>query len=486
MKSYFKRLVVLVSLVLANSAVITATVGADATAHEKINQFVERYSDHNVFQGAVLVAQGDDIVYSAGTGFANREWAMPNGPDVRYRLASLTKGFSAALILKLVDEGKLSLSDTLQHHMPEFQGEKADTITIEQLLRHTAGMQHTTGLPGWFTGAFRREISDEEFIAEIAKLPLLSPPGERYSYSNLDYFLLGKIAERLTGQSYGEALNTRIFTPLGMEDTGVDTMTDLLAKRASGYVWAACGGFRNQGYNNMKVFGAGAALYSTTEDMFRWYRGLRSGAILSPKSMALMFEKNNAIGWRVEDWSLPDGQSLSTMNYDGQIDGFSSFLTHFTESDVTVILLGNIGAGSSIKAQMTVELKQALEGEDLSKLPLSFHLTKALTEGRLADGIEAYLAAPGMFSADENRLEALGNEIGWAQMPQHSISIRLLAVKSFPQSIRAHVRLAETQVRTGNRKAGLVAYTGALALAENTSDADMVSYLSKKIAGLTN
>ena len=486
MKTHFKKFAVLVSLVLANTAIITSAAKADATAHEKINQLVERYSEYNVFQGAVLVAQGDDIVYSAGTGLANREWGVPNAPDVRYRLASLTKGFSAALILKLVDEGKLSLSDTLQYHIPEFQGEKADVITIEQLLRHTSGMQHTTGLPGWFIGAFRREISDKDYIAEIAKLPLLSPPGERYNYSNLDYFLLGKIAERLTGQSYGEALSTRIFTPLGMEDTGVDTTTALLAKRAGGYVWAAGGGFRNQGYNNMMVFGAGAALYSTTEDMLRWFRGLAGGKILSPESMALMFEKDNAIGWRVQEWQLPTGRSLQTTNYDGQIDGFSSYLTHFTKSDVTVILLGNIGTGSSTKAQLTVELKQALEGAKMPKLPLSFSLTKALTENRLTGGIKAYLAAPNAFSVEEERLESLGNEIGWAQMPQHSISVRLLAVKLFPQSIQAHVRLAETQARAGNREAGLAAYTDALALAENTSDADMVSYLSKKIAGLSN
>jgi len=486
MKIYMNKLAVLASLVLANIGFITGAATADATAHEKISQLVERYSDYNVFQGAVLVAQGDDIIYSAGSGLANREWAIPNAPNVRYRLASLTKGFSAALILKLVDEGKLSLGDTLQHHMPEFQGEKADVITIEQLLRHTSGMQHTTGLPGWFTGAFRREISDKDYIAEIAKLPLLSAPGERYSYSNLDYFLLGKIAEQLTGQSYGEALKTRIFVPLGMEDTGVDTTTALLAKRAAGYVWAAGGGFRNQGYNNMMVFGAGAALYSTTEDMFSWYRGLAAGKILSPESMALMFEKDNAIGWRVQEWQLPTGKSLQTINYDGQIDGSSSYLTHFTESDVTVILLGNIGTGSPIKAQMTVELKQALEGAEMPQLPLSFHLTKALTENQLAGGIEAYLSAPDAFSVEEDRLESLGNEIGWAQMPQHSVSVRMLAAKLFPQSVRAHARLAETQVRAGNRQAGVIAYTAALALAEEAVDAGMVAYLSKKIADLQN
>ncbi len=472
------------SLVLANTAIITSTTQANATAHEKIDQLVERYSEYNVFQGAVLVAQGDSIIYSAGSGHANREWGMPNGPAVKYRLASLTKGFSAALILKLVDEGKLSLSDTLQHHMPEFQGEKADIITIDQLIRHTSGMQHTTGLPGWFTGAFRREISDEDYIAEIAKLPLLSEPGERYSYSNLDYFLLGKIAERLTGQSFEDALRERIFTPLGMKSTGVDTNSALVKNRADGYVWAAGGGFRNQGYNNMKVFGAGAALYSTTEDMFRWYRGLRTGKILSPESMALMFEKGNAVGWRVEEWQLPEDKSLHTTNYDGQIDGFSSFLTHFTESDVTVILLGNIGTGSAIKAQMTVELKQALEGEDMDKLPLSFHLTKALTDDRLEDGIEAYFATPAALSVEEDRLENLGNEIGWAQMPRHSLSVRLLAMKLFPQSIRANVRLAETQIRVGYSEAGVTAYRAALALAEEANDADTIAYLLAKIAEL--
>jgi len=313
----------LIGLGLLATLIVGAGLRADDQAFGAV---MARYGDNKVFEGALLVARGDDILFTGATGFANREWRAPNGPDVKYRLASLTKGFTAALVLKLAEEGKLSLGDVIRDHLPDYSGPAADVITIEQLLRHTSGMQHTTGLPGWFTGAFRRDISSADFMTEIAKLPLAGEPGEQYIYSNLGYYLLGKIAEAATGETYAQALQSRIFGPLDMQDTGVETASDIIENRADGYMWAARGGFRNQGYVNMDVFGAGAGLYSTVGDMFRWQQGLMGGKILSAESMALMFEPGGAIGWRVEDWALPSGEVAQAINYDGQIDGFKATL----------------------------------------------------------------------------------------------------------------------------------------------------------------
>ncbi|PCI64794.1 MAG: hypothetical protein COB37_00440 [Kordiimonadales bacterium] len=482
MKQKIKNMVVSAALVIAGSV---AGAAQDDGLAEKFAQVVGRYGDYQVFQGAVLVAKDGEVLYAAGTGLANREWGAPNDPTVKYKIASLTKGFTAALILKLVEEGKLSLTDTILDHFPDYKGDQADIITIDLMLRHMAGMQHTTGLPGWFTGHFRRDISDTDFIKEIEKLPLLSEPGERYGYSNLDYFLLGKMAELVTGETYAEALKSRIFSPLNMTDTGVDTADALLAKRASGYVWAAGGGYRNQGWSNMDVFGGGAALYSTAEDLLKWQQGLMAGKILSADSMALMFAADSPIGWRVQPLTLPNGKAVSTTNYDGQIDGFSSMLTHFTDSNLTVVLLGNIGTDFQAKRQLTLDLAAVfLAGFEQRKLPLSYHLTKALSQGQLAEGIEGFWGSKGSFAADERRIESFADQIGWAQMPARSLMVRELSVKLFPASARALAVLGNTQSRMGDKDAAAASYQKAIVVAKKAEQPDMLAYIKGQLAGL--
>ena len=318
---------------------VATTAFAQDTA--RMEQVIQIQVQNRTFMGAVLVAKGDTVLLSKGYGSANLEWDLPNTPATKFRLGSITKQFTAASILILEERGKLSTSDPIKKHMPDAPA-AWDAITLHHLLTHTSGIPNFTALKEFATLKGTATTVDKS-IALFRDKPLDFPVGERMSYSNSGYLVLGYVIEKVTGGSYEAFVQANIFTPLGMTDSGYDSNTRLIARRAAGYM-PGPGSFVNADYAHMSVPHAAGALYSTTGDLLKWERALLGGKLLSAASLQKMLtpDKNNyAYGLAV-----PTTNGRRVVAHNGGIEGFNTNMAHYPDSGFTVIVLGNVNGGA--------------------------------------------------------------------------------------------------------------------------------------------
>ena len=302
-----------------------------------MEEVVQTYVRDKSFMGTVLVARGTDVIFSKGYGSANLEWDIPNTPTTRFRLGSITKQFTAASILLLVERGKLTLDDPIKKHVPEAPA-SWDAITIYNLLTHTSGIPNFTSLPD-YNSLKLQDTAVAKTILSVRDKPLDFVPGEKMSYSNSGYLVLGYVIERVTGASYEKFVTDNIFTPLGMKDSGYDSNTAIIPRRAAGYVPSAAGPI-NVGFVHMSIPHAAGALYSTTEDLLRREQGLFGGRVISTTSLAKMttpFKGDYALGVVVQTAS-----GRKVVQHGGGIDGFNTFLAYYPDNKLTVAVLANI------------------------------------------------------------------------------------------------------------------------------------------------
>jgi CubicO group peptidase (beta-lactamase class C family) len=314
--------------------VATSCLAQDAARMEEI---VQTYVQNKTFMGAVLVARGSEVILSKGYGSANLEWDLPNTPATKFRLGSITKQFTAASILLLEERGKLSLDDPIKKHMPDAPA-AWDAITIFNLLTHTSGITNFTALPD-YKSLKLDEMPVAKTIATVRDKPLDFAPGEKMSYSNSGYLVLGHVIERVSGASYEKFVTDNIFTPLGMKDSGYDSNKTVIARRAAGYMPSPAGPV-NAGFVHMSVPHAAGALYSTTADLLRWEQGLFGGKVITAASLAKMttpFKGDYALGLVVQTAS-----GRKVIQHGGGIDGFNTFLSYYPDDKLTVAVLANL------------------------------------------------------------------------------------------------------------------------------------------------
>ncbi len=289
------------------------------------------------FSGSVLVAKGNQVLLSRAYREANVEWGIPNRPDTRFRLGSITKQFTAASVLLLADRGHLKLSDSIGQYLTNLPAAWRP-VTIQQLLTHSSGIRSFTSLPG-YEAVERQAAAPGQVLATVRDLALDFEPGTRFDYSNSGYVLLGMLIEKISGDSYAQFLQKNVFDPLRMRDSGYDTNTKLVPRRASGYQQTERG-LDNAGYIDMSVPYAAGGLYSTTSDLLRWQRALYEGKLLSADSLRAMtspFLDHYALGLFVQDG--PDGKQFG---HGGNIEGFSTAVAYRPAERISVILLSNV------------------------------------------------------------------------------------------------------------------------------------------------
>src|SRR6266513_5336418 len=255
------RLVLGVLVVLA----LQTSAFAQDKAH-KIDELLTLYHKYGQFNGAALVADNGKVIYEKGLGLANMEWNIPNGPDTKFRLGSITKQFTATLILQLVEQGKIKLDGKLSDYLPDYRKDTGAKVTIHNLLSHTSGVPSYTSLPGFFSNVSRNPFAVNDFIKKYASGDLEFEPGTRFVYSYSGYFLLGAIIEKVTGKPYEQVLKENIFDPLGMKNSGYDHWETILSKRAIGYTQNPRG-YETAPYLDMSIPYAAGSLYSTVEDL---------------------------------------------------------------------------------------------------------------------------------------------------------------------------------------------------------------------------
>jgi CubicO group peptidase (beta-lactamase class C family) len=322
--------------VLAYVLVATSSFAQDAA---RLDQIVETYVQNKTFMGSVLVARGNDVIFSKGYGAASLEWDVPNTPSTKFRLGSITKQFTAASILLLEERGKLKLDDPIKMYLPDSPA-AWDGITLFNLLTHSSGIPNFTTLPE-YKSLQLSETPLAKTIALVRDRPLEFTPGEKMSYSNSGYILLGYVIEKVTGESYERFVRDNIFTPMGMKDSGYDSNSAIITHRAAGYARSAEGPV-NAGFIHMSVPHAAGALYSTTQDLLRWEQGLFGGKILSAlslKKMTTPFKDGYALGVSVQ---TKDGRNV--VQHGGGIQGFTSFLAYYPDDKLTIAVLANINS----------------------------------------------------------------------------------------------------------------------------------------------
>ena len=318
---------------------VATTAFAQDTA--RMEQVIQSYVQSRTFMGAVLVARGTDVLMSKGYGSANLEWDIPNSATTKFRLGSITKQFTAASILLLEERGKLSTSDPIKKHMPDAPA-AWDAITIHHLLTHTAGIPNFTSLPEYM-GLRGTSTTVEKTIATFRDRPLDFPAGTKMVYSNSGYLVLGHVIEKITGDSYEKFVQDHLFTPIGMIDSGYDSNTRVIARRADGYL-PGPNGFVNAGFVHMTVPHAAGALFSTTGDMLKWERALLDGRVLTAASLQKMLtpEKND-YGYGLIVRSVNGHRQVW---HNGGIDGFNTSMAYYPESALTIVVLGNVNGNA--------------------------------------------------------------------------------------------------------------------------------------------
>jgi D-alanyl-D-alanine carboxypeptidase len=293
--------------------------------------------------GAALIAtRAGGTLYCKGFGMANLELGVPVEPDMVFRIGSVTKQFTAAAILMLMEQGRLALDDLLTRFLPDYPMQ-GHVITIEHLLTHTSGIQSYTDMPEW-PPVWRKDFTVHELIDFFKNKPMSFTPGTRWAYNNSGYHLLGAIIEQVSGQTYEAFLRERIFDPLGMRQTRYDRTEFIIPRRAAGYDWTP-DGFVNAAYLSMTQPYAAGALVSTVDDLARWDAALQAGRMLRPETLARAFTP-----YRLSDgtstgygygWMIGDCQGLGTQEHGGGINGFVCYALRVPAERVFVAVLTN-------------------------------------------------------------------------------------------------------------------------------------------------
>jgi CubicO group peptidase (beta-lactamase class C family) len=338
----------------------------------KVNEYMDALVKAGKFNGSVLIARDGKVLLGKGYGMANIELDVPNMPQTKFRLGSITKPFTAIAIMILQERGKLSVQDSICNYFAECPA-GWQQITLHHLLSHTSGLAKHDKAADYLKTAMM-PMTVPQLIDTFKNKPPAFKPGEKFDYNNNGYILLGYVIEKVSSQSYEAFLRENIFAPLRMADSGYDHHESILKNRAAGY-------FRHDDRVGGELFNAvyidtsqelsAGGLYSTTENPWRLDQALYDGKLLSQKTLETMFTPvtgsygpapTYAYGWFVNKQL-----NHRAISHPGGVPGFTSIFTRFPDDKVLIVLLGNLENSQVIRASS--DLAAILFGEkyDLPK-----------------------------------------------------------------------------------------------------------------------
>lgn len=312
------------------------------------------------FRGAVEVRRGDEVLLSKGYDLADVRSGVPNGPDTRFRIASLTKQLTALAVLILQEQGRVKVTDRVCRHLPACP-EAWETITVEQLLTHTAGLydyvEISGGDPRRYATAYGREPTPERLVRTFAARPLDFPPGARHDYSSSGYVLLGYLIERVSGSTYGDFLAEHILGPLGMTGTAYDPAVRAAPGDARGYrTWTAPSVRAPDA-----VSFAGGGVYSTATDLSRWNQFLLTGspALVEQNTLAQLIRPRVAA-----DQGTQYGYGLYTLGtgdttvhfHGGGLPGFATYNEIRPAAGLSIVVLSNLDTAEAVEIGRNLDL----------------------------------------------------------------------------------------------------------------------------------
>ncbi len=317
----------------------------------KADALLNAYAQQDQFSGTVLIAKKSKVVFLKSYGEANREKKIKNSPETEYRIGSVTKQFTAALILKLQENKLLSVTDPLSKFIPDYP--KGDSVLIENLLNHTSGIKSITTMKQYYAEWIGQPATLEQTVSRIKNESYSFSPGSKFEYSNSNYILLSYIAELATGRSFKQLMEQYIFKPLKMKHTGIDLNDRQSALKAIGYQASPENEYALARFNDMSVLAGAGAMYSTAADLYQWDRALYQTKFLSAASLQQMLQPNRfgyGFGWQIDTV-----KGRVEVSHSGSIDGYKSNIIRYPAEDVCIIFLSNYfeSKGAQISKALT-------------------------------------------------------------------------------------------------------------------------------------
>ena len=310
---------------------------------DEVDDYIKVRMEHEHLPGLSLAVLKDGkLVKLKGYGYADLELRVPASPETVFQVGSITKQFTAAAILLLVQEGRINLDDRISNYIDGTPQTWKD-ITIRNLLTHTSGLPGE-GIRTTDKTMFA-DYTEEEVVKSAMALPLLSPPGSKYSYGNLEYDLLAIIAERVSGKPFGDFLQERIFRPLKMTSSRVNDRRMIVANRARAYLWASGNLQRCEPQVSPTMFIGSGSMISTVADLAKWDAALYSDAILSAASRKAMWTPAHLADGTATDygfgWVISSTRGHTNVHHNGAMNGFVGNISRFVDDQLTVIVLVN-------------------------------------------------------------------------------------------------------------------------------------------------
>ncbi len=326
-----KKVILLLTLWVVSVCTFSQTVS------EKLDTYFTAANKTDIFNGSVLITNNGKVVLNKGYGYKNVDSKLLNNENTIYQIGSVTKQFTSVIILKLAEQGKLSLNDKLSKYFPDLPS--AEKITIENLLSHTSGIWNYTNDANFMQTRVDRPLSRDSMLLLIKYKPLDFEPGIKYSYSNSGYMLLGYIIEKVTGKKYEQVVRQTIFQPLGMSHSGFDFTHLQSPDKATGYSSIISGkGDKSMIVDSSVSFSAGA-IYTTVDDLRKWNQSLTTSKILQPASLQNAFTprlSHYGLGWLIDTM-----QQKRVISHNGGIHGFLSSNVMVPADSINIILLSN-------------------------------------------------------------------------------------------------------------------------------------------------
>lgn len=460
------------------------------TKVDKINEIVSLYADYEGFNGAVLVSHKGEVIYKKGFGLANMEWDVPNQVDTKFQIASVTKQFTAMLIMQLVAANKLDLHEPILTYLPDYPKKNGEQITIHQIL------SHTSGIPRDYEGNEKHNKYPDrhrltELVAQFWEDPLEFTPGDRFTYSNSGYLVLGLIIETISEKTYETMLKERILTPLGMNNTGVDLHRPIIKNRANGY-FKGFGEYFNSDYRDLSSITAVGNMYSTLEDMFLWDQALYSEKLLPKKFMDQIFTKHvedadygghHGYGWELKPKPIgKTSEMIETIGHSGAMQGFCALFTRIPSTNSSIIFLNN--TSRAYLNAMTTAITGILNDQpyDFPKKPTAKFMSEVIAKEGIEKGIQFYKEHKDLsdYYIDEVELIVAGYKLLHAGNAKDAAEVFKLSTEVFPDKDNPYDSYAEALMALGENEEAIKNYKKSLEInPRNNNAVEMLKKLSE-------
>ncbi len=402
----------------------------DPRTTRRVDEYVQAEMKKRHIPGlSIAVVQNGEVLLAKGYGLANVELSVPATAETVYQIGSITKQFTATAIMMLVEDGKLSLDDPIARHLTDSPDTWKD-VTVRNLLNHTSGIKSYTSIADNMKKS-RLDRGKADIIGTVRELPLEFQPGEKWSYNNTGFFLLGQIVEQVSGKPYAEFLAERIFRLLEMNATRVNRQMEVTKNRATGYGWgklcpncgvrvtaAKCGlcdatvpadsqpeSLNAESTSMTWPFAAGAII-STVADLAKWDAALYTERVLPASILEQMWTPTKLAGGRTQDygfgWAVGNFRGHRLIGHGGGIAGFSTDLVRFVEDKLTVIVLTNLeGANPAslargIAAFYIPDLAQSADKPIADRDPKTTQLFKGVLQATIDGKLDPELFTPEM------------------------------------------------------------------------------------------